>query len=140
MEWNLIHTSRLCILSLLGTPGLAAPDSRCRRCKTDAETASHVTSHCRHNLPAIGRRHDLILELLVKTIARTGHFTRVNKTYPGSDLRPDIVVTSTTPNLIIDLTVTFDAPDSPQADYDRKVTKYSVFGPTYSVVLGALGS
>ena len=58
-KW-LIHNSRICILPLLGTAGLSAPDSKCRRCKKGAETTSHVVSHCRNNLPVIGRRHDVL--------------------------------------------------------------------------------
>lgn len=50
------------------------------------------------------------------------------------------VITFITPNLIIDLTVTLDAPDSLQAGYDRKVAKKSTFGTTLLVVLWALGS
>jgi hypothetical protein len=69
-EWNLIHKSRLGLLPLLGNPGCSSPKTKCRRCKVDAETTSHVASHCRSNLPAIGRRHELVLAEIVKTINR----------------------------------------------------------------------
>ena len=139
-EWGLIHKSRLCILPLLGTAGLSAPDSKCRRCKEGAETTSHVVSHCRTNLPAIGRRHDVILEQLVKVIRKAGHSATVNKVFPGTILKPDIVITTTTPHIIIDLTVTFDPPESLLAGYERKIAKYGHLGTTLPVVIGALGS
>jgi hypothetical protein len=139
-EWKLIHRSRLSILPLLGTPGISAPDSRCRRCKTGAETTSHVTSHCPVNLPEITRRHDAILEELANVIRKAGHTVRVNLAFPGTMLRPDVVVTSTTPQIIIDLTIPFDATESLQAGFDRKVAKYGHLGPTLPLVLGALGS
>ncbi len=139
-EWKLIHRSRLSILPLFGTPGISAPDKKCRRCRTDAETTSHVTSHCRVNLPEIGRRHDAILLELAKIICRAGHTIRVNQVFPDTTLRPDIVITSATPQLIIDVTIPFDAPESLQAGFDRKVAKYGHLGPTLPVVIGALGS
>jgi hypothetical protein len=139
-EWKLIHQSRLSILPLFGTPGLSAPDKRCRRCREEAETTSHVTSHCRCNLPLIGRRHDSVLAELAKAIRKAGHNIEVNRVFPGTNLRPDIVVTSTTPCIIIDLTITFDAPESLHAGHERKVEKYGSLGPTLPVVIGALGS
>jgi hypothetical protein len=66
-EWSLLHKSRLGILPLFGTIGLAAPKTKCRRCKEVVESTSHVTSHCRNNLPAIGRRHDLVLAEIVRS-------------------------------------------------------------------------
>ncbi|XP_046632270.1 uncharacterized protein LOC124311947 [Daphnia pulicaria] len=139
-EWNLIHKSRLGLLPLLGNPGCSAPNTKCRRCKVDAETTSHVTSHCRSNLPAIGRRHDLVLAEIVKTITRAGHAASVNRVFPGSTLRPDIVIPSTDPPTIIDLTITFDAPESLDAGHARKIEKYSCLGLTLPFVIGALGS
>jgi hypothetical protein len=139
-EWKLIHQSRLGILPLLGAPGIAPPDRRCRRCKEDIETTAHVTSHCRVNLPSIGRRHDEVLEEIVSTIRKAGHDIQVNQVFGDSSLRPDIVVFSTTPPTIIDLTVPFDAPESLAAGYNRKVEKYGQLGPTLPFVIGALGS
>jgi hypothetical protein len=58
------------------------------------ESTSHVTSHCRNNLPAIGRRHDLVLAEIVKTITRSGHTSHVNRVFENCTLRPGIVVTT----------------------------------------------
>ncbi|KAK4027213.1 hypothetical protein OUZ56_016225 [Daphnia magna] len=44
-------------------------------------------------------------------IVKAGHATRVNKVFPGTSLRPDIIIKSILPIIIIDLTITFDAPD-----------------------------
>jgi hypothetical protein len=103
------------------------------------EFTSHVTSHCHNNLAAIGRRHhDLVLAEIVKTITRSGHTSHVNRVFENSILRPDIVVT--TPNIIIDLTITFDAPESLYAGFANKEEKYSCLGLTLSFVIEALGS
>lgn len=105
-EWRLIHRSRLGILPLLGALGITSPD---RRGKADIETTSHVTSKCQVNLPASGRRHEEVLEALVDTIQKVGNETRVHQVFPDPFLRPDIVVSSTTPPNIIDVTIPFDA-------------------------------
>ncbi len=47
---------------------------------------------------------------------------------------------STPPPIIIDLTITFDAPESLNAGYARKIEKYSCLGLTLPFVIGALGS
>lgn len=75
-ERRLIHQSRLGILPLLGALGITLSD---RRGKADIETKSHVTSNCHVNLPASGRRHDEVLEVLVDTIQKSGEETRVNR-------------------------------------------------------------
>jgi hypothetical protein len=133
-EWNLIHKSRLDLLPLLGNPGCSAPNTKCRRCKIN------VTSHSRTNLPAIGRRNDLVLSKIVKTISKPGHEVIVNKFFSGSILRPDIVIPSATPPIIIDLTIPFDAPESFDAGHAKKIEKYSCLGLTLPFVVGALGS
>jgi hypothetical protein len=104
------------------------------------ESTFYVTSHCCNNLPAVGRRHDSILAEIVKTISRSCHTSRVNRVFENSTLRPDIVVTSSTPNIIIDLTIIFDSPESLHAGFARKVEKYSCLGLTLRFVIGALCS
>ncbi len=136
-EWKLLHRSRLSILPLFYTPGITAPDKRCR---ADTETTSHVTSHWRVSLPEIWRRHDAILEELANIIRKAGHTVRVNLVFPDTILRPEVVLTSTTPQLIIGVTVPFDAPESLQAGFDRKVAKYWHLDPTLPLVVGALES
>jgi hypothetical protein len=81
-----------------------------------------------------------VLEEIVSTIRKAGHDFQVNQVFGDSSLRPDIVVFSTTPPTIIDLTVPFDAPESLAAGYNRKVEKYGQLGPTLPFVIGALGS
>jgi hypothetical protein len=58
-----------------------------RRNKVNTETKSQ--NHCRSNLPAIGRRHDLVLTEIVKNITEAGQEVTVNRVFPGSNLRPD---------------------------------------------------
>jgi hypothetical protein len=106
----------------------------------DAETTSHVTSHCRSNLSAIFRRHDLVLSEIVKTVTGAGHEVTVNRVFSGSVLRPDIVFSSANPPIIIDLTITLNYPESLDAGYARKIEKYSCLGLTLPFVVGALGS
>lgn len=65
----------------------------------------------------------------------------VNRVFPGSILRQDIVISSVTPPIIIiDLTITFDASEFLNADNARKIEKYSCLGLTLTFVIGALGS
>jgi hypothetical protein len=80
----------------------------------------------------------LVLAEIVKTITRSGHTSHVNRVFENSTLRPDIVVT--TPNIIIDLTITFDAPESLYLGFANKEEKYSCLGLTLSFVIEALGS
>jgi hypothetical protein len=124
----------------LGTPGIAPPDRRCRRCKVDIKTTAHVTSHCRVNLASIGRRHDEVLGEIVCSIRKAGHVIQVNQVFRESSLRPDNVVSSITPPTIINLTIPFDASESLVAGYNRKVKKYGKLGPTIPFVIGGLGS
>jgi hypothetical protein len=56
-------------------------------------------------LPEIGRRHDVILEELANVIRKAGQTVRINLAFPGTTLLPDVVVTSSTTQMIIELTV-----------------------------------
>ena len=87
------YKSRLGLLPPLGNLGFSANTTKLRRCKVDAETTLHATSHFRRNLLTIGRRHDLVLLEIVKTITGAGHEATVNnRVFPGSILRPDFVI------------------------------------------------
>lgn len=110
-----------------------------RRSKADIETTSHVTSNCQVNLLASGRRHEEVLEALMDTIQKVGNESRVNKVFPDTFLRPDIVVSSTTPPNIIDVTIPFDAPDL-FAGLDQKIEKYRQLWRTIIFYIGGLGS
>jgi hypothetical protein len=80
----------------------------------------------------------LVLAEIVKTITRSGHTSHVNRVFENCALRPDKVVT--TPNIIINLTITFEAPESLYAGFANREEKYSCLGLKLSFVIGALGS
>jgi hypothetical protein len=53
-----------------------------------------------------------VLKVFVDYIRKAGHVIQINQAFRDSSLRPDIVISSTTPPTIIDLTIPFDAPES----------------------------
>jgi hypothetical protein len=79
-------------------------------------------------------------EKLCAPSGKAGHVIQVNQVFRESSLRPDNVVSSTTPPTIINLTIPFDAPESLLAGYNRKVEKYGKLQPTIPFVIGGLGS
>jgi hypothetical protein len=53
-----------------------------------------------------------VLKVFVDYIRKAGHVIQINQAFRDSSLRPDIVISSTTPPTIIDLTIPFDVPES----------------------------
>ncbi|KZS02867.1 Uncharacterized protein APZ42_034540 [Daphnia magna] len=69
-------------------------------------------------------------------IVKAGHATRVNKVFPGTSLRPDIIITSILPIIITDLTITFDAPDPFKLDSIEKWPNTIAWVPSYPLFWG----
>jgi hypothetical protein len=139
-DWELIHQTRLGLLPLHGAPGYQPSDKSCRKCGRQLETTTHVLNACPNNLPCMTLRHDAVLTRLNATLTRAGHTTRVNKCYDGTLLRPDLLITSVEPPVIIDITIPFDEPENLQLAHDEKVRKYSPLTTTIPFVVGSLGS
>jgi hypothetical protein len=85
-------------------------------------------------------RHDVVLNRLNLTLTRARHTTRVNKCYDGTLLRPDLLITSVDPPVIIDVTIPFDEPENLQSADDEKMRKYSPLTITIPFVVASLGS
>lgn len=139
-EWNSIHQARLGILPLHGAPRDQPSNKRCRRCGCPLETIAHVLNACPTVMAARTERHDGFLDRLEKSIEKAGHKARINRSWGFCRLRPDLVITSMDPIIIIDVTVPFDEPDNLFAAHAEKVRKYSHLGPTLPFVVGFIGS
>ncbi|CAB0033875.1 unnamed protein product [Trichogramma brassicae] len=72
-EWRFIHRARLDVLPLNATKRWqTGGDKRCRKCGAHLETLPHVIQHCRSNYVAITKRHDGVLDRLVKALKIPG--------------------------------------------------------------------
>ena len=85
-------------------------------------------------------RHNAVQNLLVGLLGKYGHSVDVNKQIAGSNLRPDIVIMSTEQRILIDVTVTWDDPDSLERARKEKISKYQHLRQILPLVVGALGS
>ena len=115
-DWRFIHRARLNVVPLNGARNRFVPghnDKKCRRCGFNNETLPHVLCHCPPRLPAITRRHNAILDRLVKAYKPPATTTvHINKTIPGlnDNIRPDIVAIDEINKraTIIDVTTPFE--------------------------------
>jgi hypothetical protein len=154
-DWRFIHRARLDCVLLNGTRRFGQGDKRCRRCGHARETLPHVLCHCKPNLAAATRRHNAILDRLVKAFrAPPTTCVRINQTVPGfpGALRPDFLALDETAKAItlVDVTMPFENGSSafqsarsekirkygPLADHFRQ-QGYDVFSDAF--VVGALG-
>ena len=139
-DWHYIFRGRLGLLPLRGCPGSQAQDQNCRRCKSFKETTQHVTSGCRNNFLLARERHNAVQKVLEDALRRQGHTLTIDCCFPGSELRPDIVVTSVNPPALIDISVAYDYPDALHSALNEKASKYRHLGPIYPFIVGAFGS
>ena len=115
-DWRFIFRARLNVVPLNGARNRFVPghnDKKCRRCGFNNETLPHVLCHCPPRFPAITRRHNAILDRLVKAYKPPATTTvHINKTIPGlnDNIRPDIVAIDETNKraTIIDVTTPFE--------------------------------
>ncbi len=139
--WNQLHRARLGLLPVRGRPGTTNDGSqKCRHCPAPKETTVHVISNCPHSQVLATHRHNAVQELFSEILTRHGHSVTVNKQFPLTTLRPDIVITSANPPILIDVTIPFDDPDTLSRARAEKISKYQHLGPTFPLVVGALGS
>ena len=103
-DWRFIHRAQLDCVPLNGARRFGHGDKRCRKCGHENETLPHVLNHCKAHLVAVTRRHNSILDRLVKALVpREGTTVRVNQCVPGmSDgLRPDLIVNGVEKSAVI---------------------------------------
>lgn len=65
-DWRFIHRARLNLLPLNACRPWALADKRCHRCGYQEETLPHVINHCMRYSTLIKKRHNLIIDQLVK--------------------------------------------------------------------------
>lgn len=124
-DWRFIHRARLNYVPLNGNR-----DQRCRRCGHAKETLPHVLCHCPPHFQTITRRHNAILDRVVKAFnAPANTRVRINQTVPGcsEDLRPDFVALDdiTKTAHIINVTTPFENKyEAFQAARREKIEKY----------------
>ncbi|XP_046638804.1 uncharacterized protein LOC124319615 [Daphnia pulicaria] len=78
--------------------------------------------------------------LMAEETEKLGHTVSVNLAVDNSGLRPDLVVTSTNPPIIIDVTVPLSSADGLEKAQARKIEKYKHLGVVLPLVVGSLGS
>lgn len=127
-DWRFIHRARLNLLPLNNLTARWYPENgnkKCRRCPEGIETLPHVIDHCQPNYPSITRRHNLIVNRIVKA-TKSGQMD-LDKHVPGDRpfLRPDIVFYDDNKAAIIDVCCPFDnGPNSLHQAAQNKVDKY----------------
>lgn len=139
-DWHYLHRARLGLLPVRSCPGSRIPDKTCRRGCREAETTAHVISHCKNNLSLYTDRHNEVLNALAETLRRSGHHVTVNNAFDSTRLRPDLVIDSTSPETIIDVTVPLDTADNLNSAYQKKIEKYKDLGEILPLVVGSMGA
>jgi Reverse transcriptase (RNA-dependent DNA polymerase) len=139
-EWHFLHKARLGILPVRGGPGSKSTVKTCRLGCTKLETTDHVVCGCQVNSALLINRHNSILELIAEETEKLGHSVSVNLAVGNSGLRPDLVVNSTNPPTIIDVTVPLSSADGLEKAKARKIEKYNHLGLVLPLVVGSLGS
>ena len=85
----------------------AAPSDLCPLCQAHKGTQKHMMGACPMLLPKYRERHDRMVQVLRQALARK-HHVFVEKTIPGSSLRPDLTVPEVGPTrgIYLDVAVT----------------------------------
>ncbi|XP_026477743.1 uncharacterized protein LOC113383708 [Ctenocephalides felis] len=130
-EWRFVHRARLNVVPLNGCRRHGQGDKKCRRCGDSNETLPHVLNHCRPHFTTMTKRHDAIVNRLVKAAKKPDDgIIYQNQQIPGySGLeRPDIVIVDEGKKevKIVDVTVAFE---NKKAAFEKaraeKIRKYS---------------
>ncbi|KAG8184378.1 hypothetical protein JTE90_006781 [Oedothorax gibbosus] len=153
-DWRFIHKARLNLCSL-NAQRHSSPqeevDRSCRRCDHQYENLHHVVSSCRPLLHLRTKRHDAVLERLVRARRRGLRVMGRNQDVDGSGLRPDLVLTQGDTAILIDVAVPYENRISAFSTTRRdKAAKYTQvcnnlrrsFANVHneSIIVGALGS
>ena len=112
-DWRFIHRARLNCVLLNGSQHFGNRNKKCRRCGYANETLPHVLCHCKENCVSITKRHNAILDRLVRAFNASASTTvRIKQVVSDFDesLQPDFVTVNETCKTvtIIDVTVPFE--------------------------------
>lgn len=137
-DWRYYHKGRLGLWPVRAKPGSQCPEKICRKCNQYTETVKHVATGCQATLEHATLRHNAVQEELVRAIRRQGH--QVSERPLADGLRPDIIVTSTSPPTIIDVAVVYDEEANFIRKHAEKTEKYRHLGPVYPFIIGSFGA
>ncbi|KZS03846.1 Uncharacterized protein APZ42_033330 [Daphnia magna] len=138
--WPYLHQARLGRLPVRGCPGSKSTNKKCRLGCGKLETTGHVVCCCQVNSALSIKRHNSILDLMVAEAEALAHSVPINHSIDSTGMRPDIVVTSTNPAIIIDVTVPLSCAEGLARAKDKKIEKYKHLGSVLPLVVGSLGS
>lgn len=132
-DWRFIHRARTGVLNLNATKRFTTNNNRkCRKCPM-LETIPHVLNHCKSHSASWQNRHNELQNRIVRAIPGRAGTVEVNKAFPGSSLRPDIVLTRPDgEKYIVDVTVAFE--DRPAAFERARARKHAKYDPLAAMV------
>ncbi|XP_035205576.1 uncharacterized protein LOC118180617 [Stegodyphus dumicola] len=143
-----------CIV-LASTWFLAKPWDRsrrgCRRCSSTEETLPHVLNHCMRYSAAYQSRHNAVMDRVHKAAGSRWNLLSANQVFPGTNLRPDLVLCKDRSAIVIDVTISFENRLSAfSSAREDKITKYRPVVDllkrdfadvrSYAFVVGSLGA
>ena len=101
----------------------------CKGCTGNIETQEHCLSMCTGNMQEMRKRHNAILERLVKAVPQTLGTKFLDQTVPscGSLGRPDVVILDDKDKktYLVDVAVPCETPENLRASRERKLDKYA---------------
>ena len=101
----------------------------CKGCTGNVETQEHCLSVCTGNMQEMRKRHNAIVERLVKAVPQTLGTKFLDQTVPGCDSlgRPDVVILDDKDKkaYLVDVAVPCETPENLKASRARKLDKYA---------------
>ncbi|XP_067124880.1 uncharacterized protein T26G10.4-like [Centruroides vittatus] len=93
-DWRFVHRARLSVVPLQTLKRFGSGPKNCRRCGYAQETLAHVLCHCPPNFSTITKRHNAILNRLVRAFNQQDAQVFVNQCLSDYDVncRPDLVI------------------------------------------------
>ena len=154
-DWKFVVKARNYLLPLNGRATNRTPIKSCRKCGYELESQAHVLNHC--NMVKVTRRHNAILDELVKVVRNDRFKIYIDSVIPGVDSmdRPDLQIhdAETKAIYLIDIKTPYDEWDYmvdarlkneekyiPLAVMTRDAMKNQWFVFVDTIVVGALGS
>ncbi|XP_027850614.2 uncharacterized protein LOC114129936 [Aphis gossypii] len=151
-DWRFVHRARLNLVPLNGSSSWRAGDRRCRRCRYNTESLSHVVDHCMRYTALYMARHNAIVARVKKAASTKFEVLSENQVLGNQGLRPDLVLKKGPNIYIVDVTVPFDnrleafkvAATEKKVKYERLRTemadRYGCSASVVPIIVGALGS
>ncbi|XP_035205588.1 uncharacterized protein LOC118180627 [Stegodyphus dumicola] len=107
-EWRFIHRARLNLVPLNAAKPCYQSNRQCRRCPFPNETLPHVLNNYMRNSRLYQQRHNAVVERIKKAANGRWSILYENQVFPGTNLRPDLVLCKGSSALVLDITVPFE--------------------------------